>query len=37
MPTADRTGWVSPDSVARAILFLTSEAAADVTGSLLAV
>jgi NAD(P)-dependent dehydrogenase (short-subunit alcohol dehydrogenase family) len=37
MPTADRSGWVTPDSVARAILFLMSDAAADVTGTLLAV
>ncbi|MGH7359789.1 MAG: SDR family oxidoreductase [Candidatus Rokuibacteriota bacterium] len=37
MPTADRSGWVAPESVARAILFLASDAAADVTGTLLAV
>lgn len=37
MPDADRAGWVKPESVARAILFLTSDAAADVTGTLLAV
>jgi NAD(P)-dependent dehydrogenase (short-subunit alcohol dehydrogenase family) len=37
MPNADRKGWVTPESVARAILFLTSDAAADVTGTLLAV
>ena len=37
MPAADRSGWVSPDSVARAILFLVSDAAADVTGTLLVV
>ena len=37
MPTADRRGWVTPASVARAILFLASDAAADVTGTLLAV
>ena len=37
MPAADRRGWVSPESVARAILFLASDAAADVTGTLLAV
>ena len=37
MPTADRRGWVTPESVARVILFLTSDAAADVTGTLLAV
>jgi NAD(P)-dependent dehydrogenase (short-subunit alcohol dehydrogenase family) len=37
MPEADRKGWVTPESVARAILFLASDAAADVTGTLLAV
>ena len=37
MPTSDRRGWVTPESVARAILFLTSDDAADVTGTLLAV
>jgi NAD(P)-dependent dehydrogenase (short-subunit alcohol dehydrogenase family) len=37
MPAADRRGWVAPESVARAILFLASDAAADVTGALLAV
>ena len=37
MPDADRAGWVKPESVARAILFLASDAAADVTGTLLAV
>ena len=37
MPTADRSGWVSPESVARAIMFLASDGAADVTGTLLAV
>jgi NAD(P)-dependent dehydrogenase (short-subunit alcohol dehydrogenase family) len=37
MPDADRSGWVTPDSVARAILFLMSDAAADVSGTLLAV
>ena len=37
MPNADRSGWVAPESVARAILFLASDAAADVTGTLLAV
>jgi NAD(P)-dependent dehydrogenase (short-subunit alcohol dehydrogenase family) len=37
MPDANRRTWVTPDSVARAILFLASDAAADVTGTLLAV
>jgi NAD(P)-dependent dehydrogenase (short-subunit alcohol dehydrogenase family) len=37
MPASDRGGWVAPQSVARAILFLASDAAADVTGTLLAV
>jgi len=37
MPSADRRTWVPTDSVARAILFLASDAAADVTGTLLAV
>jgi NAD(P)-dependent dehydrogenase (short-subunit alcohol dehydrogenase family) len=37
MPDADRGGWVTPESVARAILFLASDAAADVTGTLLAI
>jgi NAD(P)-dependent dehydrogenase (short-subunit alcohol dehydrogenase family) len=37
MPGADRRGWVTPESVARAILFLASDAAADVTGTLLAI
>jgi NAD(P)-dependent dehydrogenase (short-subunit alcohol dehydrogenase family) len=37
MPTANRKDWVTPESVARAILFLASDAAGDVTGTLLAV
>jgi NAD(P)-dependent dehydrogenase (short-subunit alcohol dehydrogenase family) len=37
MPGADRRSWVTPEAVAQAILFLTSEEAAQVTGSLLAV
>ena len=37
MPTSDRRGWVTPESVARAILFLASDDAADVSGTLLAV
>ena len=37
MPGSDRKGWVPPASVARAILFLASDDAADVTGTLLAV
>jgi NAD(P)-dependent dehydrogenase (short-subunit alcohol dehydrogenase family) len=37
MPAADRSAWVAPESVARAILFLASDAASDVTGTLLAV
>jgi NAD(P)-dependent dehydrogenase (short-subunit alcohol dehydrogenase family) len=37
MPTASRKDWVRPESVARAILFLASDAARDVTGTLLAV
>jgi NAD(P)-dependent dehydrogenase (short-subunit alcohol dehydrogenase family) len=37
MPAASREGWVTPESVARAILFLASDAAGDVTGTLLAV
>jgi NAD(P)-dependent dehydrogenase (short-subunit alcohol dehydrogenase family) len=37
MPTANRKDWVTPESVARAILFLASDDAADVTGTLLAV
>jgi NAD(P)-dependent dehydrogenase (short-subunit alcohol dehydrogenase family) len=37
MPSADRARWVRPESVAAAILFLASDAAAEVTGTLLAV
>jgi NAD(P)-dependent dehydrogenase (short-subunit alcohol dehydrogenase family) len=37
MPDANRRTWVTPGSVARAILFLASDAAADVTGTLVAV
>ena len=37
MPDADFSKWVKPESVAQAILFLASPAAADVTGTLVAV
>jgi NAD(P)-dependent dehydrogenase (short-subunit alcohol dehydrogenase family) len=37
MPTSDRKGWVAPESVAQAILFLASDAAGDVNGTLLAI
>jgi NAD(P)-dependent dehydrogenase (short-subunit alcohol dehydrogenase family) len=37
MPEADRTTWVSPEEVARAILFFTSPEASGVTGSTLVV
>lgn len=37
MPDADRSSWVTTESVAHAILFLASPAAADVTGTLVAV
>jgi NAD(P)-dependent dehydrogenase (short-subunit alcohol dehydrogenase family) len=37
MPGSDRKGWVTPQSVSRAILFLASDAAADVSGTLLAI
>jgi NAD(P)-dependent dehydrogenase (short-subunit alcohol dehydrogenase family) len=37
MPGADVSKWVKPESVAQAILFLASPAAADVTGTLVMV
>lgn len=37
MPDADRSGWVSVDSVAGVIAFLAGEAARDVTGALVTV
>lgn len=37
MPDADRSSWVPPASVARAILVLVGDAAADVTGTLVTV
>ena len=37
MPKADRSAWVAPESVARAILFLAGDDAGDVTGTLLAI
>lgn len=37
MPTADWSAWVAPESVARGILFLASDDAKDVTGTLLAI
>jgi NAD(P)-dependent dehydrogenase (short-subunit alcohol dehydrogenase family) len=33
MPGADISKWVSPDSLAEVILFLTSEAARDIHGA----
>jgi NAD(P)-dependent dehydrogenase (short-subunit alcohol dehydrogenase family) len=36
-PDADTSTWVTPESVARAILFLASDQAGSVTGTLLAV
>jgi len=33
MPKADFTRWVSPDSIAKVILFLASEDSAAVTGA----
>jgi NAD(P)-dependent dehydrogenase (short-subunit alcohol dehydrogenase family) len=37
MPDADRSRWVSVESVAEAVAFLASDAAHDVTGTLLAI
>jgi NAD(P)-dependent dehydrogenase (short-subunit alcohol dehydrogenase family) len=37
MPDADTSTWVTPDAVARAIVFLASDAAASITGTLLAI
>jgi NAD(P)-dependent dehydrogenase (short-subunit alcohol dehydrogenase family) len=37
MPDADTSTWVTPESVARAIVFLASDAAASITGTLLAI
>ncbi len=37
MPDADFSAWVTPEEVARAILWLASEAAGGVTGALLPV
>ncbi len=37
MPDADRSGWVSVESVAGAVSFLASDAARDVTGALVTV
>jgi NAD(P)-dependent dehydrogenase (short-subunit alcohol dehydrogenase family) len=34
MPDADRSGWVSPDTVASAIALLASEAAGSISGTL---
>jgi NAD(P)-dependent dehydrogenase (short-subunit alcohol dehydrogenase family) len=33
MPDADRSGWVAPAQIADAMLFLCSDAAAQITGS----
>jgi NAD(P)-dependent dehydrogenase (short-subunit alcohol dehydrogenase family) len=37
LPGADTSTWVTPESVAREILFLASDQAASVTGTLLAI
>lgn len=37
MPDADRSGWVSPESIADTMLFLASDAARAVTGALIPV
>ena len=37
MPDADRSTWVQPASVARAILYLVSDEAREITGTLLAI
>jgi NAD(P)-dependent dehydrogenase (short-subunit alcohol dehydrogenase family) len=35
LPDADTSTWVTPESVARAIVFLASDQAASITGTLL--
>jgi NAD(P)-dependent dehydrogenase (short-subunit alcohol dehydrogenase family) len=37
MPSADHTKWVSPDSIAKVVVWLASDAAADVNGAVLPV